>query len=42
MKYSEQITYYSKLAIHKTDQLTFNCSNSTIETQEKGAKYVQS
>ena len=27
---------------HQITQLTFTCSNSTIETTEKGVKYVQS
>ena len=32
-----------ELDFHKLlSQLTFTCSKSTIETQEKGIKYVQS
>ena len=30
------------VVITQTSQLTFTCSNSKIETLEKGGKYVQS
>ena len=34
---------YSKLTIkNQNAQLTFTCSRSTVETVEKGVKYVQS
>ena len=32
---------FSKLIIARITQLTFTCSKSTIETIEKGVKYVQ-
>ena len=30
-----------RLCMKEVTQLTFTCSNSTIETLEKGVKYVQ-
>ena len=37
-----KIVYYLTKFGNETNQLTFTCSKSTIETQEKGVKYVQS
>ena len=36
------ILYYQIVGMYLINQLTFTCSKSTIETLEKGVKYVQS
>ena len=33
---------FTRAMLEKVTQLTFTCSTSTIETLEKGVKYVQS
>ena len=39
--YMNKLCFQSVRSMHLFSQLTFNCSKSTIETLENGAKYVQ-
>ena len=39
---SDEFSYSRIVFLGKDSQLTLTCSKSTIETLEKGAKYVQS
>ena len=38
----DSVVFFYASGYEKSSQLTFNCSNSTIKTPEKGVKYVQS
>ena len=42
IKTLSQLSGKTPIQIQQETQLTFTCSNSTIETLEKGVKYLQS